>query len=119
MKINSFKDLLAWKISYQLAIEIYKTTQKFPKHELFGITNQIRRAVVSISSNIAEGFSREGRQEKKQFYRYAKSSATEVESQLLLSLGLKYVSKEDFKKINELLDRSQRLLHGLIKNIPQ
>ena len=82
--IKTFKDLKAWQLSFELASKVYRATKNFPKEEQFGITNQLRRASVSISSNIAEGFGRSSRKEKDQFYSIAYGSLLEVESQLLL-----------------------------------
>ncbi len=86
-KIRSFTDLNAWKEGHKLVLEIYKFTQKFPKEEQFGLTNQLRRAVVSFTSNIAEGFSRNSYKEKLQFYSMALGSLTEVQNQLLVGKG--------------------------------
>src|SRR3989344_5276169 len=84
-KIQSFTDLEAWKRGHALTLEIYKITKTFPKEELFGLTSQIRRSALSITSNIAEGFSRKSSKEKIQFYFIALGSTTELQNQLLLS----------------------------------
>lgn len=77
-KIKSFTDLTVWKEAHELVLLIYSLTKDFPKEELFGLVTQIRRAVVSITSNIAEGFSRNSYKEKAQFYAMALGSLTEV-----------------------------------------
>ena len=115
-KIKSFTDLNAWKKAHKLALTIYKITKQFPKEELYSLINQIRRAAVSISSNIAEGFSRESYKEKVQFYSIAKGSTTEVQSQLLIARDLKYLSKKEFNKIAELSITTHKLITGLIKS---
>ncbi|MDD5290643.1 MAG: four helix bundle protein [Patescibacteria group bacterium] len=79
-KIKSFTDLVAWKEAHKLVISIYKITEEFPKNELFGITSQIRRCSVSVSSNIAEGFSRHSDLEKIHFYSITKGSITELQN---------------------------------------
>jgi four helix bundle protein len=84
-KIKSFTDLNAWKQGHALVLLIYGMTKQFPKEEMFGLTNQIRRAVVSITSNISEGFSRNSSKEKAQFYFTALGSLTEVQNQLLIA----------------------------------
>ena len=116
-KIKSFTDLNAWKESHWLVIEIYKITNKFPKEEQFGLTNQIRRAVVSITSNIAEGFSRQSLKEKAQFYSMALGSLTEVQNQLLISRDIKYVDDEIFDKVADRTVVINKLLNGLIKSV--
>jgi len=73
-KIKSFTDLNAWREAHKLALIVYKITKDFPKEEMFGLTSQMRRAVVSITSNIAEGFSRQSYSEKVQFYSIAQGS---------------------------------------------
>ncbi len=114
-KVKKFSDLEAWKTSHKLAIEIYGVTKDFPKEELFGITNQMRRASVSISSNIAEGFSRKTLRDKSQFYTIAKGSLTELESQLLLAKDIKYLSEVKFGELHLLVQQAGKLLTGLIK----
>ncbi len=90
-------------------------TQEFPQAEQFGLTNQIRRAAVSITSNIAEGFSRSSYKEKSQFYSMALGSLTEVQNQLLIAKDIGYLSKEDFVIIAEKTITVNKLLNGLIK----
>ena len=116
-KIKSFTDLIAWKEGHSLVIEIYDITKKFPKDEQFGLTNQIRRAVVSITSNIAEGFSRQSLKEKAQFYSMALGSLTEVQNQLLIARDIKYLDSKIFDKIADRTVLINKLLNGLIKSI--
>lgn len=105
----------AWRKTHELALLIYKTTEKFPRSENFGLTSQIQRAVVSITSNIAEGFGRQTIKEKVQFYYQAHGSLTEVKNQLILAKDLHYISKEEFDKIMDTLIISHKLLQGLLR----
>lgn len=114
-RIKSFTDLHAWKFGHNLAIEIYRLTKDFPKEETFGLTNQIRRAVVSITSNIAEGFSRNSYKEKVQFYSISLGSLTEVQSQLLIARDINYLNPKDFTSIANLSIETNKLINGLIK----
>lgn len=114
-KIKSFTDLNAWKEAHKLVINIYQATKKFPKEEIFGITNQIRRAVVSITSNIAEGFSRSSAKEKLQFYSISLGSLTEVQNQILIGKDLEYISTEEFKEIANQTIVVSKLTNGLMK----
>ena len=114
-KIRSFTDLNAWKEGHKLVLEIYKITQRFPREEQFGLTNQLRRAVVSFTSNIAEGFSRNSYKEKVQFYSMALGSLTEVQNQLLVARDVGYLSKEEFDKIAETAVIINKITNGLIK----
>ncbi len=114
-KIKKFTDLFAWQKAHGLALSIYKITENFPKNELFGITNQMRRCAVSIVSNIAEGFSRATFKDKNQFYCMSLGSVTELQSQLLISRDLKYISGEKFKEIAEKTVTVHKLINGLIK----
>lgn len=116
-KIKSFTDLLAWQDGHKLILEIYKITKEFPKEELFGLTNQIRRAAVSITSNLAEGFSRHSSKEKTQFYFTALGSLTEVQNQLLIAKDIEYISKEKFTEIAEKTVRISKLINGLLKSV--
>lgn len=118
-KILTFKDLQTWQSAYKLAIKVYKTTVHFPDSEQFGLVNQLRRASVSISSNIAEGFSRQGSKEKIQFYHPAKSSLTEVESQILIAKGVGYISQNIQNQLTESIVETGRLLTALVKSAPQ
>lgn len=113
--IKSFTDLKVWQNGHRLVLTIYKITQSFPKDEQFGLTNQIRRAVVSFTSNIAEGFSRNSYKEKVQFYAIALGSLTEVQNQLLIGKDLGYISKKEFATIVEETVILSRMINGLIK----
>jgi len=114
-KIQSFTGLIAWQEAHKLVLMIYQVTNKFPKEEIFGLTNQLRRAVISITSNIAEGFSRKSYKEKIQFYSTALSSLTEVQNQILAAKDVHYMSAEDFQGIAAQSVRVSKLINGLIK----
>lgn len=116
-KIKSFTDLKAWSESHKLVLEIYKITKNFPKDEIFGLTNQVRRATVSITSNIAEGFNRASCKEKIQFYFISLGSLAELQNQLLIAKDLNYISKDVFRIIAERTILISKLLNGLIKSI--
>ncbi|HLD42022.1 MAG TPA: four helix bundle protein [archaeon] len=116
-RINSFKDLRVWKHAYELALLIYKITKKFPKDELYGIVSQIRRAGVSVVSNIAEGYSRKGRTEYIQFLFIAYGSLSEVETQILLSKDLEYITKEELDGLMKLKDETGAMLYRLIQQL--
>lgn len=114
-KIQSFTDLYSWQEGHKLVLEVYKNTKSFPDEEKFGLTNQIRRAAVSITSNIAEGFGRSGKQEKKNFYSTALGSLAEVQNQLLIARDLGYISNETFKELADKTVAIDKMLNGLIK----
>jgi len=105
----------AWKEGHKLVIEIYKITKNFPKEEMFGLTNQLKRTAVSVTSNIAEGFSRKSLKEKIQFYSMAKASNTELQNQLLIAKDVGYLSREKFEKLEEQSIRVNKLISGLIR----
>ena len=115
--IRSFTDLNTWKEGHLLVLAIYKMTKLFPFDEKFGLINQIQRASVSITSNIAEGFSRNSNKEKIQFYYTALGSLTEVQNQLLISRDLKYIDSSLFKEISQKTIIVSKLLNGLIKSV--
>jgi len=115
-KIKSFVDLNAWKEFHSLVLKTYKTTNSFPKTEQFGLTNQIRRASVSITSNIAEGFSRSSYKDKAHFYSMALGSTTEVQSQIMIARDLNYISLEEFVDFENQIIVVHKLLNGLIKS---
>ena len=115
-KINNFTDLKVWQEAHKLCLLIYGVSDKFPKHELFGLTSQIRRAAVSVTSNIAEGFSRFSYKDKSKFYIMAHGSLTEVENQLLLARDLNYLTQEEYANIFEQLLYVHKLLNSFIKS---
>jgi|SRR3989344_971023 len=115
-KITSFTQLTTWQDGHMLVLAVYKQIALFPKHEQYALSDQMRRCVVSITSNIAEGFSRNTKKEKIQFYYMAKGSLTELQNQLLIARDVGYLTKEDFSKLAQQTMRVQRLLIGLIKS---
>jgi len=114
-KIRSFTDLNTWKEAHKLVLAVYKITKNFPKEELFGLISQMRRAAVSITSNIAEGFSRRSYKEKIQFYSMAQGSNTELQNQLLIARDIGYLKELEFIKIANQSVTVHKLLNGLIK----
>ena len=114
-KIRSFTDLEVWKEGHKLAVEVYKITSLFPKEEIFGLTNQLRRATVSITSNIAEGFSRQTWKDKGYFYSIALGSLTETQNQLLIARDIGYIDAKDFSTLADQTILISKLCNGLIK----
>ncbi len=113
--ISGFKGLVVWKRAYELALEIYSSTGRFPRSEAFGLVVQMRRAAVSIVSNIAEGYGRGHRSEYIQFLRVAYGSTGELETQLLLSKDLGYLSDEKFSRGSSLLHEVQKMLGSMLR----
>lgn len=112
--IRDFTDLLVWQEGHKLVLDTYEITKKFPKEEMFGLTSQMRRAAVSVTSNIAEGFGRHGYKEKIQFFFLSQGSLVELKNQLMISRDVAYVSPLDFQKIIEQANTTHKLLQGLI-----
>ena len=115
MKTRSFKDLIVWQKSYKLVLEIYKMTKGFPKTEIYGLSQQMRKAAVSIPSNIAEGYGRKHKAEYKQFLSIAYGSLLELETQYSLAVDLKYVGKCEF--IENLLKEVGAMLYRMLNPI--
>ncbi len=115
--MRTHKDLEVWKKSIELVTSIYKLTKGFPKEEMFGLTNQMRRAAVSIAGNIAEGAARQSVKEFTQFLYISLGSQQELETQLLISTNLMFISKEDYQNISREAEIVGKLLNGLIKSI--
>jgi four helix bundle protein len=113
----SYKDLNVWKESYCLAKEIYLLTERFPSHERFGIASQMRRASVSIPSNIAEGYRRNSGKEMIRFCRYAYGSASELEVQLMLSKDIGLAEDDLFVESEKSLTSTLRLLNKFIQSL--
>ena len=114
-KIKSFTDLIAWKEGHKLVLMIYRLTEDFPTKEQYGLVSQMRRSAVSITSNIAEGFSRNTYKDKLQFYSISLGSLSELQNQLLISKDLGFISDIDFDRIAEQTIIESKLVNGLIK----
>lgn len=115
-KIKSFTDLHAWQAGHALVLGIYKAIANFPPEEKFGLSNQLRRAAVSITSNIAEGFSRQSRKEKVQFYSIAHGSLSEVQNQLLIARDVKLIPEQLFDRLAKDSVQVHKLISGLMKS---
>jgi len=113
-KISNFYDLNAWKEGHGLVLSIYKITKDFPRDELFGLVSQMRRAAVSVTSNIAEGFSRRSLKEKVQFYSMASGSLTELHNQLMVAKDVGYITEVNFEIIQSQVVKTHMILNGLI-----
>ena len=114
-KIKSFRDLDVWKLGMEIVVDVYEVTKSFPKEEVYGLISQMRRAAVSIASNIAEGFNRYHNKEYKQFLYIALGSCAELETQIEVSMSLGYITQQQRDKIIEKLDHEGRMLKSLIK----
>ncbi len=114
-KIRSFTDLNAWKEAHLLVLMVYGIVKNFPKDEQFGLVSQIKRAVVSISSNIAEGFSRQTYKDKIHFYVMSLGSLTEVQNQLLIAKDIGFLGKDDFNIIADQTVKVSKIINGLVK----
>jgi four helix bundle protein len=113
-KIKKFTDLVVWKEGHKLVLSVYSLTKIFPKEEVFGLVSQMRRAVVSITSNIVEGFGRKGYKEKIQFYYLAQGSLIELTNQIIISKDIKYISEKEYDSLITQSENVHRLLQGLI-----
>ncbi len=113
--IRSFTDLVAWQEGHRLVLTIYKITKSFPKEETFGLISQMRRAVGSITHNIAEGFSRKSYKEKSHFYFNSLGSLTELQDQLLIARDVHYLTNDTFQQTAQQTIRVSKLINGLIK----
>ena len=111
------KDLKVWKKSISFSTEIYRVTKQFPRDELYGITNQMRRAVISIPSNIAEGYGRRSEKEKYRFLCFALGSASEIETQLIMSFQLGYINDEVYDDLINRLSEIIRMLSSLADTV--
>src|SRR5204863_1182204 len=115
--IQSYKDLLVWQKGIALAKVIYSLTQRFPAEEKFGLVSQMRRAAVSIPSNLAEGQARRTTGEFVQFISHAEGSAAELDTQLILAVELNFCAKRDAIPIYEAIDELRRMLNALRRKI--
>ena len=117
MKTRNYRDLVAWQKAMDLVVEVYQMTKKFPQDERFGLTGQIRKAAVSVPSNIAEGNGRAHRAEYIHMLTYARGSLMELETQLAIAVRLEYSNREEAIPLWELTQDVGRLLNGLIRSL--
>ena len=115
--METHKDLRVWQQSIEMVTSIYLMTKAFPKDELFGLVSQMRRAAVSVPSNIAEGYARGTDREKLHFLRISSGSMSEIETQLMLSLNLGYVSQEAFDELSEKVTSLWKQLNALVSSL--
>ncbi len=115
-KIRTFKDLYVWQEGHKLVLMIYKATKVFPENETFGLIMQLRRAVVSITSNIAEGFSRITSKDKTRFYVISLGSLTEVQNQIEIAKDLSFIVNDEYQNIYKKTVDVHKLLNGIIKS---
>jgi four helix bundle protein len=118
MEVRSYRDLIVWQKAMDLAEEVYAATATFPKEELYALTNQLRRAVVSVPSNIAEGQARQSTAEFRHFLSIAQGSLAEVETQLLLATRFKYLSTQKTEPTLSLSKEISKMLTSLKSKLP-
>ncbi len=114
--MRTFKDLDVWQMSVSFATEIYLITKSFPKEETYGLVSQLRRASVSVASNIAEG-SKKSRKDFSNFLKIAQGSGAEIETQLIISKNLNFIREIEFEKLVTELESIMRMLSSLYKSV--
>lgn len=117
MTVQSYKDLIVWQRAMELVTDVYRVTKAFPKEELYGLTNQVRRAAVSIPSNIAEGQARKGTAEFRNFLSIARGSLAEVETQLLIARNLNYLDQTTLDQLMSTHSEIGKMLNSLIQKL--
>ena len=117
MKVQGFRKLIVWEKADEFAFQVYLATKNFPKEEVYGLTSQLRRAVLSIPTNIAEGYGRQGKKELKYFLNIPLGSLSEVDYLLYFSHRLKYMTNEKYEKLSLLLTEVGKLLWKFNKSI--
>ena len=114
---DSYRDLIVWRKATELALQVYRSTQSFPKEELYGLTSQMRRAAISVASKIAEGRGRYSQKEFVQFLYRARGSLTELETQLFIACELNYIAPDEAESIDQQTIELGRILNGLTTSI--
>ncbi len=115
-KVSKFVDLIAWQKGHELVLDVYGLVKKFPIEERFCLSDQMRRAAISVTSNIAEGFRKKSKKEKIHFYNYSQTSLTELQNQLLIARDVGYISNKEFSEIANKTVVCQKMIAGLIKS---
>jgi four helix bundle protein len=116
--VKSYRDLVVWQLGVKLAKEIYTLTAKFPRHEVYGLADQLRRASVSIPSNIAEGQARRSVADFRRYLFIALGSLAELDTQLVLAQEFGYLTTNDIAAVNDLILELRKKIHTLINNLP-
>jgi len=116
-KIRNFRDLELWKLGKEIVLNVHRATGDFPKEEMYGLVSQMRRAAISIPSNVAEGFNRKHNPEYRQLLYVALGSCAELETQIEVAHDLKFLSADDRDSMLEKLDHESRMLRNLIKRL--
>ncbi len=114
--MTTYKNLEAWKLAMKIVKEIYVLTKLFPKDELFALTSQIKRAVISIPSNIAEGIGRNYKKDTIQFLHISRGSLYELETQLSIALMLEFINEVTYRNLELMIDEEVRIINGLIRS---
>jgi four helix bundle protein len=117
MKVKDYKDLKVWQKGIEVVDKIYSVTHSFPKDELYGLVSQMRRAAVSIPSNVAEGFVRQHAKEYKQFLYVSLGSCAELDTQLVIADRRKYINGNMFEELTEEINHETRMLVSLINKL--
>jgi four helix bundle protein len=115
--MSSFRDLKVWQFGIEISLEVYRVTSEFPQHELYGLTNQLRRAAVSVPSNIAEGQARKSNKELARYVNIAKGSLAEIETQLIIADKLGYLENGQADALLTMTDEESRMLSGLLSSL--
>ncbi len=114
---RDFKKIIAWELSHKFTLEVYKSTKNFPKEESYGVTSQLRRAAVSVPTNIAEGATRNSNKEYLQFLYIAKGSLAEAEYLIFLSQSLGYLNDSEYQELNKKCQECAKTLYGLMMSV--
>jgi len=115
--VRGFRQLGVWQKAYEMTLEVYRLTRKFPKSETYGLISQIQRAAVSLPANIAEGYDRNHKKEYLQFLFIARGSLGELETLIMLAKDLGYMSDDDYRAVDAKRAETARMLQGLIKSL--
>lgn len=115
---KNYRELIVWQDAIKLAKAVYKLTEKFPKHEVYALADQIRRAVVSVPSNIAEGQARKAPGDFRRFLHIALGSLAEVDTQIILALEFGYINQDSVDLLDEQIQGLRKKLYALINSLP-
>ena len=116
-RIESFRDLVAWRKAFQLGLNVYRVAAILPAEERFGLASQLRRGAISVASNIAEGYGRAGRSDYLRFLKIARGTLYELHTQLMFALHLSYIDTQSFERAKSEVDECERILAGLIRSL--